>query len=123
MIQFYWKDFKQFEGTEVANNRTLQTDVISLLGVILSNKYSFSDKKDRDRLILNLFNSVNKGFSKEKYQKLLTMRQTVELFRMMDEAEVLDRIIGAYPVLSDSKELHLKIVRYICEDKVCNILK
>ena len=49
VLSFYSKNFKSFEGDEIERNEVLQFGISSLLGIILTNKYSFPNKNDKDR--------------------------------------------------------------------------
>ena len=73
--------------------------------------------------MINLFKSVYKSYSKELCQKLFSMKQFIEVYRMIRESGILENMIDSYSVLSNSKDIYLSIGGCIAEGRTHEALR
>ena len=113
VIEFYSKFFKPFESSEVSNWKDTQSNILFVLGMVISCSHKFVNKDKVNVKLCNLFNSIYKCFSKEKCLKLCSYKQIREIFSMLRESGIINKMIWAYPVLSKSNEEHQEVASSI----------
>ena len=119
---FYEKYFKQYADNEITSNEEDEKEILLILSTILTNKYSFPYKTDKDRKIMAQFESINQKFSKISYEKFFILNNISEIFNMFIKSGVVNQMIDAYPKLSESRDSYLKTAKSIVDFKTTKTL-
>ena len=119
---FYEKYFKQFADNEISSNEENEKEILFIISTILTNKYSFPYKTDKDRKVMAQFESINQKFSKISYERFFILNNIPEIFNMFIKSGVVNQMIDAYPKLSESRDSYLKTAKSIVDFKTTKTL-
>ena len=119
---FYEKYFKQFADNEITSNEESENEIWFIISTILTNKYSFPYKTDKDRKFMAQFESINQKFTKLSYERFLILSNISEVFDIFIKSGVVNQIIDAYPKLSESRDSYLKTAKSIVDFKTTKTL-
>ena len=77
----YKKFFRSFVNDEIISNEEKE-DICFIIATILSNKYSFPNKTDKNRRFIAQYEKVNHKFSKSTYEKFFKINNISNIFEM-----------------------------------------
>ena len=116
------KYFKPFANEKITSNDVIEEEVCFIISIILSNKYSFKYKSDKRQRFRSQFEKLNKAFSVNDYERFFFKSYISDVFEMFVKSGVVDKMIEAYPKLSDSRDSYLRIAQSIVEFKTTKTL-
>ena len=119
---FYEKYFRPFANEEITSNDVIEEEVCFIISTILSKKYSFKYKSDKRQRFRSQFEKLNKAFSIDDYERFFFKNYVSDVFEMFVKSGVVDKMIEAYPKLSDSRDSYLRIAQSIVEFKTTKTL-
>ena len=113
----YEKFFRSFASNQITSSEETEEEICFIIATILSNKYSFPYKTDRHRRFISQFENVNHKFSKSTYERFLSINEISNVFEMFLKSGMVDKMIEAYPKLSESRDSYLRTAKSIVEFK------
>ena len=117
VTQFYNEHFKPHVAVHMNMNAKEEENMIFILKILISDKYSFYTKSEALKRPTLLIKSLMKSFRSVEYKRFFMTWGVSELFRTMFETGFIDRIINAYPKLTTSKDSYEKIANNIANFK------
>ena len=120
VVKFYDKYFKQHASHEVSETSNWDS-IYFILGLLLSNKYSFPNKSNKQRKLISLFESVCHKYSKLVYQRFFLSENIWKMFLILLKSGFTDKMIDVYPNLSELKDSYLvvaKDIAYFKDNKI-----
>ena len=112
VIKFYDKYFKEYESREISDSSGWG-NIYFILGLLISNKYSFPNKNDKQRKLVTLFKSVCYKYSKSVYHRFFLSENIWEMFLILLKSGFTDKMIDVYPNLSELKDSYLVVAKDI----------
>ena len=86
-----------------------------ILGVLITNKVSFSSKTEEMKKQLFLFRSMLKKFCKNTYHQFFVSSFVARFFKLLQLSGLIEKLLKTYPKLSQSFDSYLKIAASIAE--------
>ena len=115
--KFYEKYFKQYVDFEIDTINVSEDEICFILSTLMTNKYSFAHKTDKHRKFISQFELIYHKFSKWSYQKFFDSEKISFVFKLLMDSGIVARLIKAYPKLSESNEVYLKVAKNIIDFK------
>ena len=112
VVKFYDKYFKQYGSREITES-IKWGNIYFILGLLLSNKYSFPNKSDKQRKLVTLFETVCNKYSKSDYHRFFRSENIWEMFLILLKSGFTDKMIEVYPNLSELKDSYLVVAKDI----------
>ena len=90
---------------------------IMYLGVLMTSKYSWPNKKENVVKFASIFKSITKTFSPRTYAKFFSFEGVSELFTALYESRIFEEMIEAYPKMKESNSAYIEAVKTIINFK------